>query len=104
MTPLASENVARRLQEWLNDSTRRRYERIADQIDDTLQADEVGLLLISERHQVQFPGDIEVFYIAPPALDDFHRWAQGWIAQQQRARVEAMRSEMDSGGEEPSGP
>ena len=104
MVPMASESVARRLQEWLIESTRRRYERIADQIDDTLQADEVGLLLISERHQVQFPGDIEVFYIAPPALDDFHRWAQGWVAQQQRARVEAMRSEMDSGGEEPSGP
>ena len=104
MVPMASESVARRLQEWLNESTRRRYERIADQIDDTLQADEVGLLLISERHQVQFPGDIEVFYIAPPALDDLHRWAQGWVAQQQRARVEAMRSEMDSGGEEPSGP
>ncbi len=106
MVPLASESVARRLQEWLTDSTRRRYEKIADQIDDTLQADEVGLLLISERHQVQFPQDIEVFYVAPPALDDFHRWAQEWVARQQRARAETMRSGMDAptdGPEEPEG-
>ena len=23
---------------------------------------------------VQFPGDIEVFSVAPPALDEIHRW------------------------------
>ena len=97
MVPLASESVARRLQEWLTESTRRRYEKIADQIDDTLEADQVGLLLISERHQVQFPPDIEVFYIAPPALDDLHRWAQDWVAQQQRARMEAMQADTEGG-------
>ena len=25
-------------------------------------------------HQVQFPPDIEVFYVAPPALDEIKRW------------------------------
>ena len=46
---------------------------------------QTGLLLISERHQVQFPQDIEVFYVSPPALDEFHRWLQNWIADQQKA-------------------
>jgi hypothetical protein len=27
-----------------------------------------------EGHQVQFPEDIQVFYIAPPALDEIRRW------------------------------
>ena len=27
-----------------------------------------------ENHQVQFPADIQVFYISPPALDDIKRW------------------------------
>jgi hypothetical protein len=27
-----------------------------------------------ENHEVQFPPDIQVFYIAPPALDEMKRW------------------------------
>jgi hypothetical protein len=27
-----------------------------------------------ENHQVQFPPDVQVFYIAPPALDEIRRW------------------------------
>jgi hypothetical protein len=47
--------------------------------------------LISERHQVQFPADIEVFYVAPPALDEFRRWLQNWMAQQRREHSEESR-------------
>jgi hypothetical protein len=82
--PLASERVARRIHEWFSESNRSRYEFIARQIDATLREHETGLLLINERHQVQFPADIEVFYVAPPALDEFRRWLQGWVAQQQQ--------------------
>ncbi len=90
MVPLASETVAARMQEWLSESTRNRYEHIARQIDQTLQGEETGLLLINERHQVQFPNDIEVFYIAPPALDEYRRWVQNWAERQQRAAEEAV--------------
>ena len=85
MMPLASPSVAAKLQEWYGESNRRRYEHIAGQLDATLGEDSVGLLLISERHQVQFPPDIEVFYVSPPALDDFRRWMQNWMSQQQAA-------------------
>ena len=85
MIPLASANVGSRLQEWHADSNRQRYEHIANQIDSTLGENETGLLLISERHQVQFPSDIEVFYVSPPALDDYRRWFQNWMDQQQAA-------------------
>ena len=85
MIPLASPAVAARLQEWYAESNRRRYEHIAGRIDGTLEEDAVGLLMISDRHQVQFPGDIEVFYVAPPALDDFRRWMQNWLARQQNS-------------------
>ncbi len=84
MMPLASPNVASKLQEWHTESNRKRYEYIASQIDATLGEDAVGLLMISERHQVQFPGDIEVFYVSPPALDEYRRWIQNWVAQQQQ--------------------
>jgi len=86
MLPLGSEKVALRLHEWFNEANKSRYEHIASRIDTTLGENEVGLLLVSERHQIQFPQDIEVFYVSPPALDEFHRWMQNWVDQQQRAR------------------
>ena len=39
---------------------------------------------MNEHHQAQFPSDIEVIYIAPPALDEFRRWAQNLAEAQQR--------------------
>ena len=88
MIPLTSAAVAARLQEWHAEANRRRYEHIAARIDETLPDDGVGLLLISERHQVQFPADIEVFYVSPPALDEFRRWLQNWAARQQQAAAD----------------
>ena len=95
MIPMASPAVANRLQEWHADANRRRYEHIAARIDETLTEDGVGLLLISERHQVQFPADIEVFYVSPPALDEFRRWLQNWAMRQQQAAAEAVQPSGD---------
>ncbi len=101
VSPVASQKVATRIQEWFNESNRSRYEHIAKQIDTTLQADETGLLLISERHQVQFPNDIEVFYVAPPALDEFRRWLQNWAAQQRQQQEQELQNQQsdEAGGE-----
>jgi hypothetical protein len=85
MLPLISGKVAQKLQDWFTESNRSRYEHISKQIDATLGDNEAGLLLVSERHQIQFPADIEVFYVSPPALDEFRRWLQDWIARQQRS-------------------
>ena len=52
----------------------KRNEYIARKIDETLQTDEIGILLMRENHQIQFPSDIQIFYIAPPALDEIKRW------------------------------
>ena len=93
MIPLASPSVGSRLQEWHSDSNRQRYEHIANQIDSTLGENETGLLLISERHQVQFPDDVEVFYISPPALDEYRRWFQNWMEQQQASAEAATESD-----------
>ncbi len=83
MMPLISQKVALKVREWFSESNRSRYEHIAGRIDATLGEDQVGLLMISEGHQVQFPADIEVFYVSPPALDDFRSWLQRWAARQQ---------------------
>jgi len=43
-------------------------------LNETLQRGEAAILFIREGHMVQFAKDIEVFSVAPPALDDIHRW------------------------------
>jgi hypothetical protein len=53
---------------------KKRNEIIARKLDETLKKNEIGLLLMRENHQVQFPSDIQIFYIAPPALDEIKRW------------------------------
>ena len=99
-----AEEVNERIQKFtsegvfLSEANKTRYDHIASQIGSTLGENEVGLLLISERHQVQFPEDIEVFYVSPPALDEFRRWLQNWMAQQQAQQ--AASAEAQAGIEE----
>lgn len=69
-----SQRVADLATELYVETTHKRYEHISKQIDTTLKPDEVGLLFIREGHYVQFPPDVEVFSVSPPALDDIHRW------------------------------
>ena len=69
-----SQKVAKMISEFYLEALRKRYECIAQRIDKTLKANEVGMLFIREGHMVQFPQDIEVFSVAPPALDEIHRW------------------------------
>jgi hypothetical protein len=51
-----------------------RHEQMAKRIDETLKSNEIGLLVMREKLQIQFPSDIQVFYIAPPALDEIKCW------------------------------
>jgi len=69
-----SQKVAQTVSANYRQSARKRYEHIAGRIDETLMANEVAVLFIREGHMVQFPRDIEVFSVAPPALDEIHRW------------------------------
>ncbi len=91
MAPLMSPTVAGRLQEWFAAASRRRYQAMSDAIDATLHADETGLLLVNERHQIQFPTDVEVIYIAPPALDEISPLAPNLGAANGRARTPQRR-------------
>ncbi len=69
-----SQKVAQQVSELYVEALRQRYEYIVRQINETLEADHAGLLFIREGHLAQFPEDIEVFSVAPPALDEIHRW------------------------------
>jgi hypothetical protein len=74
MLGFISEQVERKVLESYLEATKKRNEFMAKKISETLEDDEAGLLFIREGHQVQFPADIEVFSVFPPALDEIHRW------------------------------
>jgi len=71
---LQNPKVVSRVYDAYLEAAKKRTEYIAGKINETLKENEIGLLLMRENHQVQFPGDIQVFYVAPPALDEIKRW------------------------------
>lgn len=71
---LLSPRVVQLVSSQYQEAIQKRYEALAERIDSSLRPEEAGLLLISENHRIQFPQDIQVFYVAPPTLDEIHRW------------------------------
>ena len=71
---LQNREVFIKVYEAYSEASKKRNEHIARQIDETLKAEEVGVCFMREGHQVQFPSDIQVFYVAPPSLDELKRW------------------------------
>ena len=89
MLGFMSDKVASKVSEFYVEAAKKRNEFIAKKISETLKDDEAGLLFIREEHAVQFPSDIEVFSIFPPALDEIHRWYRD----QARLRTEKLAEE-----------
>lgn len=71
---LQNQRVFVKVYESYTEASKKRNEHITTKIAETLKADEAGILFMREEHQVQFPSDIQVFYVAPPALDEIKRW------------------------------
>ncbi len=76
MIGFVSQRVARKIYESFTEASRQRYQHISKTINEILKDGDIALLFIREGHQVQFPQDIDVFMVAPPALDELHRWAR----------------------------
>ena len=71
---LISEKVAGIVSQSYFEASKKRYEFMVKKISETLKDDEAGLLFIREASSLQYPDDVEVFSVFPPALDEIHRW------------------------------
>lgn len=89
-----SQRVAGKVFEFYGEASGKRYEFMARRISETLHDKEAGLLFIREGHRLQFPDDIEVFSVFPPALDEIHRWV--------RDQAREVREKPAAGDEEPA--
>ena len=63
-----------------------RYQSIADRIANDLAEDECAVLFIREDHHVQFPSDVQVFYVTPPSLDTLKRYLEDYFKSMQTSR------------------
>jgi hypothetical protein len=88
---LQSQNVIVRAYEFYSEAQRRRNDYIAKKIDETLQDGEIGLVLMMEGHQVQFPSDVQVFYVSPPGLDEVKRWIRDREAENESGTIKRSK-------------
>ena len=63
------------------ETTQKRFEYSSNRIDQTLLENETGILFCREDHRIQFPNDIQVFFVAPPSLDTLKKWIDNQYAQ-----------------------
>ena len=73
---ISSQKVITKVYEFYNEALKSREEWIRKGIDLTLGEDEFGLLVMRENNKIQFPSNVEVFYVAPPSLDEIKRWVR----------------------------
>jgi hypothetical protein len=71
---LMSQKVAEEISRSYFEAAKNRFDHLSKRLGESLGQEETGLLLIGEDHKIQFPADVEVFYVSPPALDEIHRW------------------------------
>ncbi|MFC1913633.1 hypothetical protein ACFLX7_05565 [Chloroflexota bacterium] len=93
---LQNPNVLGKVYENYTEAGKKRNEFVARHINETLKAEEIGILFMREGHQVPFPPEIEVFYVAPPALDEINRWLRDFEAQPpQKSKGRATKKKAD---------
>lgn len=90
---LQNKTVQQKVYEAYTAAADKRIQHMTRALDETLRQDEMGLVVMRENHGVQFPSDIQVFYIAPPALDDIKRW----LREQETAAGAAAPDESSAG-------
>ena len=89
---LHNQKVFNNVYESFTEANKARNQSIVGCIDQTLKSDEAGILFMQEGHQIQFPSDVEVFYVAPPALDEINRW----MRDQQNRPMDSSEPELDN--------
>jgi hypothetical protein len=92
---LRSPSVFDKVYKAYQESGKKREEHITKRIDETLQPDETAVIFMREGHRLQFPTDIQVFYVAPPSLDTIQRA----LREREEERMQSRHHEHEHGPE-----
>jgi hypothetical protein len=97
---LQSQKVFSKIYEFYTDASKRRDEHIAKILNETLKDNEIGIVIMSESHHVQFPSDINIIYVVPPALDEIKRWLRDYEEKFKKEQAE-QAAQQPEGAKEP---
>lgn len=75
------------------EASSKRFAYMATRIGETLPPGEAGVLFIREGHRIQFPKDLEVLTVYPPAMDEIHRWLRDYDVRAKHGPAEESPSE-----------
>jgi hypothetical protein len=75
---LQSQKAYASVYEFYTEANKKRNEFISKKINETLKENESAIVIMGENHHVQFPSDMRIFYVAPPALDELKRWMRDY--------------------------
>lgn len=75
----ASQKVFAAALEGYQSTLQARYDRISEKLSEDLSEGDAAALFIREDHRVQFPADVQVFFVAPPSLDNLKRWLESYF-------------------------
>ena len=74
MIGIASQAVAKIASDAYVQNTKERFAYMSQKINQSLMPNQAAVLFLREYEQLHLDGDIEVFSVAPPALNDINRW------------------------------
>lgn len=85
---LQSQKVFSTVYQSYNETVKKRNDFISGKIQESLKDSESAILFMEEGHHVQFPADIQLFYVSPPALDEIKRWVRDFETKAQTSQSE----------------
>lgn len=91
----ASSKVGDLVRDLYMQALKKHNEHVVQAIDATLGPAEAGILFMREGHGLQFPRDIEVFSVVPPALDELHRWLRDQSRQHRQQETTEQEGEAE---------
>ena len=68
-----SPKVLRQVSAAYHEAESKRSQVMVSRIGTSLRDGQAALLIIRQDHALQFPNDVQVFYVSPPSLDDISR-------------------------------
>jgi hypothetical protein len=92
---LQSNTVFNQVYDSYKKARQRRDDAIIRKIDENLGSEETGILIMQEEHGLQFPPDIQVIYVSPPALDELKRWARDMETRAQKEEKKDSGNKQD---------
>jgi len=93
---LQSQKVVSKIYESYIEADKKRNEYISKKLDESLKENESGILFMAEGHHIQFPSDIQIIYVAPPALDEVKRWLRDYEAKSKEQQADQSQSTEDT--------